>query len=222
MRRRPTAIRTIGVVDLNLIAMDYDIIQKPPRGRSEESEYYVVPVYRGTVDVEQIAEEIAQSCSLTRHDVVATISALSERMAWAMRNGYKVRVDGLGTFRLRLTTPKKDLQATDQVAKHIAVRDVDFRAEQKFESNFANVSFERTDHSRTLRRVETEDVLLGKLREFFANNEFLRRVHVESLAHCGKSTAKTLLVRLTTEGYLTNVGTFRAPVYRATEKLRGE
>lgn len=202
--------------------MDYDIIQKPPRGRSEGSEYYIVPVYCGTVDVEQMAEEICLSCSLTRSDVIAAISALSERMAAALKSGHKVRMNGLGTFRLRLTTPTKELQATDHVAKHITVRDVAFKAEQKFESNFLNVNFERTDHSRTLRRVEAEDVLREKLRTYFDEHEFLRRPHVEAMAHCGKTTAKTLLTRLVSEGYLTNVGTLRAPAYRATEKLRGE
>lgn len=202
--------------------MNYDIIQKPPRGRSEGSEYYIVPVYRGTVDVEQMTEEIAKTCSLTEGDVLAAISALSERMATALKNGYKVRMDGVGTFRLRLTTPKDDLQATDKVAKRIEVRDVAFKAERKFTRNFSNISFERTDHSRTLRRVETEDVLLEKLRTFFETNEFLRRANIESLAHCASTKAKRLLTQFTAEGYLTNVGTLRAPVYRATEKLRGE
>lgn len=195
------------------------MIQKPPRGRKTEEEYYIVPVYRDTIDEEQMAERIVNACSLTRGDVVAAISALKEEMASALAQGSKVHIKGIGTFRLRLTTPKKDLQSTDKVAKDITVRDVAFRPDSDFTRRFANVSFTRTDHSHTLRRVADADTLLASLRTYFASHTHLRRANLQQLAQCSRSKACQLLRDLVTAGYLVNEGDRHAPFYCATEQL---
>lgn len=199
--------------------MEYDIIQKPPRGRSEESEYYIVPVYGQTINVKQMAESITDATTLTQSDVLAAITALTGEITTALRMGNKVRIDGLGTFRLQITTPKKDLQADDKVAKKIEVRGVAFQPEKSFTKQFASVSFTRTATSRTFRRVADKDSLLSQLRTFFKDNEFLRREHVENLANCSRTTAKKFINELEAEGYITNDGTYRNPIYRATEKM---
>lgn len=199
--------------------MNYDIIQKPPRGRSEESEYYITPVYRDTMEVEEMAKNINNVSSFSVPDLVGLISAITQQITTALKSGRKVKIDGLGTFRLRLTTPKKDLQATDKVAKKIEVRDVAFRPERKLINEFADVTFERTNHSRTLRRVVGREELIEKLRTFFDENEFLHREDVETLAHCSSATAKKRLRELVDEGYIVNVGLRLAPAYRATDLL---
>lgn len=199
--------------------MEYDIVQKPPQSRRENAEYYIVPVYRETVDEERMAETIVEASSLTRGDVLATISALTEETASALASGHKVHIKGLGTFRLRLNTPKKDLKATDKVANRITVRDVAFTPEVSFMRRFCDVNFTRTDHSRTLRRVADSDAVVTKLRTFFASNEFLRRANVQSLASCSRTTACRLLTGYVEAGYLVNVGSLHAPLYRATAKL---
>lgn len=199
--------------------MEYDIIQKPPCGRREDSEYYIAPVYRGIIDEENMVHTIVRSSSFTRGDVLGCISALTEQMAQALAEGNRVKISGLGTFRLQITTPTKNLKATDKVAKHIEVRDVEFRPEQDFMERFLDVTFSRTTHSRTLRRVADSETLIESLRTYFATNEFLRSVNVQSLARCSRATACRILSSLVEEGYLLNVGNRRTPLYRATEKL---
>lgn len=202
--------------------MQYDIIPKPPRGRSADAEYYIVPVYEQTINEEQIASSIERAYSLTRGDLLASVSAITDEMARMLQSGHKVKISGLGTFRLRIKTPKKDLKVDDKVAKHIEVRDVAFSPDRNFIRQFANMSFTRTDHSRTLHHVTESDELLTKLHTHFASNEFLRSTHVEALAHCSRSTACKFLRTFTEEGYIVNVGTHRNPIYRATAMLNGK
>lgn len=195
--------------------MNYDIIQKPPYGRREGAEYYVTPVYKDTMNEKEIAKAIEKANSLTYSDVVGTISALTAEIAKALAQGRKVSIAGLGTFRLQLTTPKKDLQATDKVAKKITVRSVAFSPESDFKERFADVSFTRTSHSRTLRRVEESDALLEKLRTHFKATEFVRREDIQLLGHCGRTRACEFLRAFVSAGYLVNVGTKHSPLYRA-------
>lgn len=209
------SVRTLKTLN----TMDYDIIQKPPRGRRENSEYYITPVYRGTIDEEQMADIIVKSTTLTRADVRACISALTEQMADALAAGNKVKIGGLGTFRLQITTPTKELQPTDKVAKLIAVRDVEFCPENDFKRRFSDVDFTRTDHSRTFRRAADSASLLESLRTHFETNEFVRSGQVQALAHCGRAKACRFLRDFVEAGYLVNVGSHVTPLYRATEML---
>lgn len=202
--------------------MLYDIIQKPPRGRSEEGEYYIVPAYGPTIDEKQMTENIVNASTLTQGDVQAAITAITGEMAKHLREGHKVKISGLGTFRLRLTTPKKDLKADDKVAKRIEAHDVVFRPERNFMRQFSNMSFTRTDHPRTLRRVTGIEELLAKLRAYFTEHEFLRRPNVEALAHCGHSTASKYLRTLAEQGYIVNIGLPNNPIYRPTSALTSE
>ena len=52
------------------------------------------------VDVDKISEMIAQNCTLTRHDIVACLSAFQEQLINALMDGKSVRLGDLGSFRV--------------------------------------------------------------------------------------------------------------------------
>lgn len=201
--------------------MLYDILPKPARKDSTDTEYYIAPVSLQTIGEEELTQQIEAATTLTRSDVMGAIYALADNIASALQNGNKVKIGELGTFEVRLTTPKEDLQADDKVARHIRVRTVIFRPGRKLLRRLAGVSFTRTPHPRTFRSPVKGETLLERLRQYFASHEFLCRSDLQSMARCGRTQACAALRRLVADGYLMNATSPRQPHYRALPKLTG-
>ena len=58
----------------------------------------------GTAGIEEVAAQIQESCTLTRHDIVAVLSALGPVMSRIMQNSKRVQLPFLGTFKLGVYT----------------------------------------------------------------------------------------------------------------------
>ena len=54
--------------------------------------------------LDELAEDISGSCTVTKHDVKAVISVLEEKIIKALRNGQSVRLGDLGSFHARLAS----------------------------------------------------------------------------------------------------------------------
>ncbi len=72
--------------------------------RKGETVYCLQPHYYGTISTKQVAEQIAQESALTSADVLAGIDRLAYFCQRNMALGYKVKLDGLGTFYNELLT----------------------------------------------------------------------------------------------------------------------
>lgn len=66
--------------------------------RKGETVYCLQPYYYGTLTTKQVATQIAQESALTPADVLAVIERLSYFCQSHMALGYKIKLDGLGTF----------------------------------------------------------------------------------------------------------------------------
>ena len=56
------------------------------------------------VDIDALAEDIQTNCALTTGDVKHTIEAFVEQLRLSLTQGDKVKIDGLGTFHITLTS----------------------------------------------------------------------------------------------------------------------
>ncbi len=54
--------------------------------------------------LDELAEDISGSCTVTKHDVKAVISVLEEKIIKALRNGQSVRLGDLGSFHARISS----------------------------------------------------------------------------------------------------------------------
>ena len=72
--------------------------------RKGETVYCLQPYYYGTISTKQVASQIAQESALTPADVLAVIERLAYYCQSHMALGYKIKLDGLGTFYNGLTT----------------------------------------------------------------------------------------------------------------------
>ena len=70
--------------------------------------------------LDELAEEISGSCTVTKHDVKAVISVLEEKIIKALRNGQSVRLGDLGSFHALISS--KAAATTDAFEKSENIR----------------------------------------------------------------------------------------------------
>ena len=57
-----------------------------------------------TIDINKMAEMISEACTVTRHDILAVLSAFGPVMSRSLQQSMKVYLKDLGTFKLGVRT----------------------------------------------------------------------------------------------------------------------
>lgn len=85
--------------------------------------YYGQMATPESLDIEAISKRIADNCTLTRHDIVACLSAFQEQMIYSLLEGKSVKLGDLGTFRVTISSEgqefEKDFKASSIKSLHI-------------------------------------------------------------------------------------------------------
>jgi len=79
-------------------------VNNNPKQEKAYQKTYARTVMIDTVGIEQLAEEMSETCTVTRHDIVAVLSALGPSMARVLQQSMKVQLPYLGTFKLGVKT----------------------------------------------------------------------------------------------------------------------
>lgn len=74
--------------------------QKPGTSDPENLKYYATLVNPGKIDIEGLAKRISSTCTVTRADCLAVLSALEEQIVYALQSGMRVHLGDVGCFRL--------------------------------------------------------------------------------------------------------------------------
>ena len=93
-----------------------------PRNLEAEGKFYPAAAYISEIGVNQLAEEISQSTTLTPTEVIGVIRSFLLIVPKYMMLGYKVRLDSFGIFKLGLKTSpacKGHAKATEVTANDI-------------------------------------------------------------------------------------------------------
>ena len=69
---------------------------------SKSTKFYAQLGSPEPVSLDKIADMIAANCTLTRHDIVACLSAFQEQLINSLQEGKSVRLGDLGSFRVSL------------------------------------------------------------------------------------------------------------------------
>ena len=89
--------------------MYYKVIErKNPQRRDEAPKHYGTVASMGSVSIEDIAGRISASCTVTRHDCLAVLSALQEQIIYCLQEGKSVRLGDLGSFRVIMNSLGSD------------------------------------------------------------------------------------------------------------------
>ncbi len=84
------------------MSVNYSLVQmKNPQKPTEEPKFYAKAQASGTVEINEIAEDVAYATSLTDGDVLNVIRALIKQMKKHMSNGRIVKLETLARFSCR-------------------------------------------------------------------------------------------------------------------------
>ena len=88
---------------------------------TKESLYYANLAPVNPVGLNELAEDISNSCTLTVHDIKAVLSALEECVFKTLRNGQSARLGDLGSFHARICSKAAATEEafTEKPGEHI-------------------------------------------------------------------------------------------------------
>lgn len=85
------------------MAIKYVLVERPnPQDRTAPKKFYANAVVRGSMGLEGLAERIAGASTASKGDIMLVLTALGEQLQQLMMEGYSVKVNGLGTFRVTI------------------------------------------------------------------------------------------------------------------------
>ena len=81
--------------------MIYKVIErKDPRNPEGQGKYYGLIVNMSNIGIDELATRISATCTVTRHDCLAVLSALQEQIIYALKEGKRVHLGDIGSFRV--------------------------------------------------------------------------------------------------------------------------
>lgn len=81
--------------------MNYkSLFRTNPQDKKAPGKYYPYPVYEKTIELDDFVKEISHATSLTPTDVRAAILEVIEIFHRYLARGHKVKLDGIGTFKV--------------------------------------------------------------------------------------------------------------------------
>lgn len=106
----------------------------------EHVKYYACAKRDKLVSSKELAQEISQRCSLTAGDIYGSLSALSDVIKNHLLLGNSIKLDGIGTISLSITSEPSDEE--DKVnARTIKVGKICFKADRELNEDVRAVSF---------------------------------------------------------------------------------
>lgn len=81
------------------MAVNYKIYKSNRKGTGNGM-YYARASHRSTVTVDDLAKTMEANSTVKRSDILAVLSELSETMRAEMQQSNRVKIDGLGTFKI--------------------------------------------------------------------------------------------------------------------------
>jgi predicted histone-like DNA-binding protein len=103
------------------------VLKKNYLDKTKAAKYYAQVQNTGRVSLRTIEEELEQSSSVTRGDVMSIISNLEVLICKCLRNGNVVQLGDIGTFRVSVSS-KGAASAKDFTAQNITKARINFRA----------------------------------------------------------------------------------------------
>lgn len=114
--------------------MNY-VLYKNKNSKSKAfGKYYARASYAGFKNTEDLCNDIEKLCTATSSDVKAVIDALIYVMGNALRDSYKVQLDGLGIFKVGLTSTGVENVDDFSAVKNIVGSHVNFLPSVKIDS----------------------------------------------------------------------------------------
>lgn len=172
------------------MAILFDWYENPDSYDKSPEERILHPRLRlnGSRSTDELRRDIQARCSLTETDVTAVLDALSHVMGRELAEGRQVHLDGIGYFRVSLTTTEPVVAATKRKLTKVKLAGVKFRADQKLKNEIGAVkvkALKADEHSAKL----TDEEIDRRLTNYFATHPFMTRNDFQSVCGMMRTTA---------------------------------
>ncbi len=163
---------------------------------------------------DELEGHIQASCSLTKGDIKATLSALRQQMIYELSNGNRFYIPDIGFFSLSVSTDIPEGKPIEKMrGDYINVRNIKFRPETSLLDEVKDrARFTKADFS-TRSQSYTENDLKAKIEDFLTENNCITRRDMELLFQLRQNTALKWLKHFTDTGFLKKDGAKNSPVY---------
>lgn len=123
--------------------MKYSVRQRAnPMDRGAQAKFYAAPVWNEEIDIRQLAEEIAASCTLTPADIVAVLESFIAVIPPHLIKGDVVRLGDFGILKLTFGSDGR-LNEADVSADLIKNTRVLFLSRPELKSRLKRASFRK-------------------------------------------------------------------------------
>lgn len=121
------------------MAVFYKLYQDNRSTSKNKGQWYARAVHTGTVDIDDLADEMQANCTVKRADIVAVLSELVETMKTHLQMSHRVKLDRLGTFKIGMSTKPAENIADFSANNNVKSVHVLFQPETKIEKNKTRV-----------------------------------------------------------------------------------
>lgn len=192
------------------MAANYSLFKNPGKEGKEDGEtrLHARLVNQNTIRMDKLAEEISDICSFSSADVKGMLEAFKSRLAFHMKYGDIVELEGLGTFAVSLKCPS--LTDEKSIKPHcVKFSKVVFRSSKELKMKLRDMKVERASGGSRIKGLSDEKRKANIL-SFLKNENTISSSECRGLNGCSKYVAlkdlkvllaKGLIVRL---GYRTN------------------
>lgn len=179
---------------------------KNPGKESEEEKatLHARLVNQRIIHTEELAEDISDACSFNTADVKGMLEALKRRLAFHLKYGAVVELEGIGTFSVSLKCPPLT-EEKDIKPKHVRFSKVVFRCSKELRSGLKYMEIERSDGGSRL-KVLPSDKRKANILRYLQQNETISSSYCRGLNGCSKYMALKDLDELRKEGKIVRLG----------------
>lgn len=167
-----------------------------------------------TVTADELAKEIAASCTIKEADVAGVLTALSQRVQSTLLDGNRVELGAIGTLSVTLTCGNKH-RADKVKARDISVRRIAFAPSKELSNAMRSAKMVSAGSTRT--HHLTDEDITARLTTHFATSDILYRSEVEGLCNCSRYRAMQIIDTLIEAGKLRAIGRRNSRHYAPTE-----
>lgn len=121
------------------MALNYKIYQSNANN-STKGKFYARALHKETVGIKELAAVMQDNCTVKHSDIVAVLSELSEVMKQELQRGNRVRIDGLGIFKVNIRSKGAKTAQEFSAAENILGTRINFRPESFVNTNGSHIT----------------------------------------------------------------------------------
>ena len=121
------------------MALNYKIYQSNANN-STKGKFYAPASHKETVGIKELAAVMQDNCTVKHSDIVAVLSELSEVMKQELQRGNRVRIDGLGIFKVNIRSKGAKTAQEFSAAENILGTRINFRPESFVNTNGSHIT----------------------------------------------------------------------------------